>query len=170
MKKILSIIMVLALMCTMSVMTACSAASKSDDDNKPNAQPLKADPKGAIQEIYAGCSIKKMGQATDTEAVEEIGLSLEDIRTHYIMYSKGNYGVKDTYIVSPIPGHEAQVKAQLEARQDAMIRQYEHYDIYESYKISLGAVIYEQGEYIIMLMHDDNDAVREIIDRYIPSK
>ncbi|MBR5485708.1 MAG: DUF4358 domain-containing protein [Oscillospiraceae bacterium] len=170
MKKFLALIMVLVAVCTMAVMTACSGASNSDEVGKTHVQPLKANPQGAIEEIYAGCSIKNLGRATDTEAVEEIGLSLEDVRTHYIMYSKGNYGVKDTYIVSPIPGHEAQVKAQLEARQDAMIRQYEHYDIYESYSISLGAVIYEQGEYIIMLMHDDNDAVRDVIDRYIPSK
>ncbi len=170
MKKFSAIIMALAIMCTMAVMTSCSGTSKSNEDDKPHAQPVKADPQGAIQEIYAGCSIKNIGRATDTEAVEEIGLSFDDVASHNIMYSKGSYGVKDTYIILPKPEHTAQVKAQLEARQDAMIRQYEHYDIYESYRISLGAVIYEQGDYVIMLMHDDNYAVREIIDRYIPSK
>lgn len=154
-----------------TLFAGCSGSNPDLETNaKPQAQPSSANPKAAIEEIYKDCTIKDVGYATNEEVTDVLGLNLDDMFSYCIMYSKGNYGVMDTYIIQPKPDKLADVRAQLEARQDAMIRTYEHYDIYESYEITQNALIYEQGDYLIMLMHKDNDAVRSIIDQYIPSK
>lgn len=157
-----------------AVITLLAGCSGSNPDKEtsttPEAQPSTASPKSAIEEIYKDVTIKDIGYATDEEVTDVLGMNLDDMFSYCIMYSKGNYGVMDTYIIQPKPDKLAEIRSQLEARQDAMIRTYEHYDIYESYEISQNALIYEQGDYLIMLMHKDNDAVRNIIDQYIPSK
>ena len=169
MKKQFFLIVMLLCLCGM-LFAGCSATHAQQEEDKPLVQPTEADPQAALDEIYAECTVKNLGLATEKEAHEVLGLELADIMSYHIMYSKGNYGVKDTYIIRPMPGKVSEVRTQLENRQDAMIRQYEHYDIYKSYEISLGALIYEQGDYLIMLMHEDNDEVRAIIDKHIPSK
>lgn len=154
-----------------ALLTGCSVGSPDKEtDPTPEAQPSTASPKAAMEEIYKDATIKELGYATDKEVTDVLGMNLDDMFSYCIMYSKGNYGVMDTYIIQPKPDKLPEIRSQLEARQDAMIRTYEHYDIYESYEITQNALIYEQGDYLIMLMHKDNDAVRDIIDRYIPSK
>ena len=86
------------------------------------------------------------------------------------MYTKENYGVQDTYILRPVSGRESDVREALQRRQDDMIARYDDYDVYGAYEISRNGMIFEQGEYLVMLMHEDNEAVRSIIDQYIPSR
>ena len=155
----------------LTLLAGCSGSNPAQESNaQPQAHPSAADPRAAIEEIYKNCNIKEVGYATSEEVTDVLGLNTENLLSYCIMYSKGNYGVMDTYIVQPKPDKLADVRSQLEARQDTLLRTYEHYDIYESYEIVQNALIYEQGDYLIMLMHKDNEAVRAIIDQYIPSK
>ena len=153
------------------LLAGCSGSNPTQEtDARPQAQPSATNPRAAIEEIYKDCEIKEIGYATSEEVTDVLGLNTEDLLSYCIMYSKGNYGVMDTYIVQPKADKLADVRSQLESRQDALLRTYEHYDIYESYEIVQNALLYEQGDYLIMLMHKDNDAVRSIIDQHIPSK
>ena len=38
-----------------------------------------------------------------------------------------------------------------------------------AYEISKDAEIYTRGDYVIMVMHQDNDAAKKIIEEYIPA-
>lgn len=45
-----------------------------------------------------------------------------------------------------------------------------NYDVYNSSAIAENAVIFERGGYVVMLMLEDNDSARRIVERYIPEK
>ena len=55
-------------------------------------------------------------------------------------------------------------------RKDDRIREFVNYDVYNSSAIAENAVIFERGGYVVMLMLEDNDSARRIIERYIPEK
>ena len=57
----------------------------------------------------------------------------------------------------------------MKKRQEERIREFTDYDIYNSTEISENALIFNQGGYIIMLMLEDNQAARTIIEEYIPN-
>lgn len=151
--------------------SAC-AKSPQEDDTRATAmvEPETANPEGALTEIYENSETKGISPATDKDMEEVFGFDLSIVEEYFVMFSEGGYGVEDTYIIKPVPGKAAEVKTTLENLQDEMIRQYESYDIHNSYALSQDAVVFEQGDYVVMLMHEDTDAVRTIIDKYIPSK
>lgn len=66
--------------------------------------------------------------------------------------------------------HKENVTNSLKERKDDRIREFSNYDIYNSTQISENAVIFERGDYVIMLMLEDNTTAREIIEKYIPEK
>ena len=56
----------------------------------------------------------------------------------------------------------------LRERRDDRIREFENYDVYNSSAIAQGALIFERGGYVVMLMLEDNNSARAIIEKYIP--
>lgn len=48
------------------------------------------------------------------------------------------------------------------------VKEFENFDIYNSYRIAQDAVIFEQGEYVVMLMLDDTETARAVINRHLP--
>ena len=57
----------------------------------------------------------------------------------------------------------------LAAVKNSRIEEFEKYDILGAYEISKNAEIYIRGDYVIMVMHQDNDAAKKIIEEYIPA-
>lgn len=75
----------------------------------------------------------------------------------------------DTFIIKPAEGKESDVWDDLAAVKNARIEEFEKYDILGAYEISKDAEIYTRGDYVIMVMHQDNDAAKKIIEEYIPA-
>ena len=46
----------------------------------------------------------------------------------------------------------------------------DRYDVYNSASIAENALIFERGGYVVMLMLEDNDSARSIIEKYIPER
>lgn len=105
------------------------------------------------------------------EDLESLGFDPEDIQDFAISYRDGDYGVGDVYIILPKEGeeHQQNVINSLKERKDERIRESASYDIYNSAEISENGVIFQQGKYQILLMTDDNDAIRTIIENEIPN-
>lgn len=51
----------------------------------------------------------------------------------------------------------------LAAVKNARIEEFEKYDILGAYEISKDAEIYTRGDYVIMVMHQDNDAAKKLL-------
>ena len=161
----------LAALALLALLAGCSdEAQEVDAREGALVQPESADLEGAMEAIYGENTVRGVGPADDEEMEDILGFDLSMIEEYSVMYSKENYGVQDTYILRPVSGRESDVREALQRRQDDMIARYDGYDVYGAYEISQNGVIFEQGEYLVMLMHEDNDAVRAVIDQYIPSR
>lgn len=178
-QKAASLLMAAALLCT-AMMTGCDVLDTSlpPPEEEHQEKEVKAYPKKAIEKIYR----KKDKRAGLTEPTADtleadLGLNPEDIAEFYIRYVDPDFGVGDVYIILPKEGedaagvsHASNVNSALENIKDDRIRCFDNYDIYNSEQIAENAVIFERGGYVVMLMLEDNDTARQIVERYIPEK
>lgn len=181
------IIFVLIAAVLIAAMAACSAGGPEDGENmtelleepkqtaaeekegEQQPEPPQPDPQGALEEIYAQLDRSSgLVDATDEEMSDVMGFDLDTIEEYYVRYMETDFGVSDVYIIKPVDGQEETVRQDLKDWQEARTRAFMDYDIYNSTSISANAVIFQRGEYLVMLMLEDNDAARSIIDAHIP--
>ncbi|MBP1582233.1 MAG: DUF4358 domain-containing protein [Oscillospiraceae bacterium] len=181
MKHMISLLLVLLLIFSLS---ACSSAAEEAEDSPSSAQTeeteqgskavenmAKPNPQGALEEIYAQLDRSTgLVDATDAELRDVMGFDLETIEEYYVRYMETDYGASDVYIIKPKEGEENSVREALKDWQESRIRAFSGYDIYNSTAISENAVIFQRGDYLVMLMLEDNDGARSIIEAHIPEK
>ena len=161
----------------MIVLCSCSS-SKQEEAEQENAESqtevsvvTKAEPETALKEIYAQLDRSSgLVDADDDIVCDVMGFDLETIDEYYIRYMETDFGASDVYIIKPKSDEYETVRGVLKAWQESRIRSFSGYDIYNSTKISENAVIFRRGEYLVMLMLEDNEAARSIIETYIPEE
>lgn len=181
-RRILALL--LAAMLCVGMLTGCSALDTSlpkteeQQTTKTRKKTRTASPQKAIEQIYQELG-KRIGLVEPTaEQLETvIGLDPEDVKEAYVRYVEGDFGADDVYIILPKEGknedgesYREHVLAQLKERKDSRTREFANYDVYNSTEIAENAVIFERGGYVVMLMLEDNESARRIIERYIPEK
>ena len=78
-------------------------------------------------------------------------------------------GLSEVTIVEPAPGMADEVREVLNQYRISRAASFRNYDILNAYSIASNAVVFNQGDYVVMLMLPDNEAAREILDQYLPS-
>lgn len=127
-----------------------------------------ADPKAAVDAIYETMP-ESVTTVLNGYAMEQNYPGMAEITdAYYGRISDPNGGLCDLLIVKPKKGKRDAVRDLMHQYQEKRIREFENYDILGAFEIAGDAVVIDQGEYVILLMLPDNDAVREIIDQYIP--
>lgn len=129
-----------------------------------------AKPQEAVTAIYASLTSYKAEAISYVDLSETLGVEPSSVSEYYGMISEASEGLADVVILLPKEGERENVNLALSRYKEKRMAAFENFDILDAYAISQGAVIYEQGGYIIMLMLSlsDNDAARKIIDEYIP--
>lgn len=130
----------------------------------------EADPEAALEKIYKHIDIKGVEPADDSVMEDKFFFSLQDLDEYYVRYSSGRYGVADVYILKPEEDEMPTVRETLEQVKINRINEFKDYDVYDSLRIASDAEIFEQNDYLIMLMVDDMDYARKVINHYIPIK
>lgn len=181
-RRILALL--LAAMLCVGMLTGCSALDTSlpsieeQQTTKTRKKTRTASPQKAIEQIYQELG-KRIGLVEPTaEQLETVvGLDPEDVKEAYVRYVEGDFGADDVYIILPKEGknedgesYREHVLAQLKERKDSRTREFANYDVYNSTEIAENAVIFERGGYVVMLMLEDNESARRIVERYIPEK
>lgn len=163
-----------ALVCA-ALLSSCGTAAPSGTVSAVSStlavsdQPQAPDPMGAIDRIYESVDIIELSMADDKVMTELMGFDMEqDVEEYYVKYSNSRFGVSDVYIIKPKKDREEQVKSSLEQRREARIVECTNYDVLNSLNISRGGVIFEHGGYVIMLLLEDNESARAIIEEFIP--
>lgn len=122
-----------------------------------------------IDEIYKTVTVKELTDADDQTLEEKFFIQTELLNDYYVRYSSGRYGLADVFFLKPASDDEIpQVREMLEKVKLNRAKEFEDYDIYNAHQIALDGQIFEQGGFVILLMLEDLDAARDIIDRYIP--
>jgi len=131
-----------------------------------------ADPQAAIDAIYdtlEGSVVKELGAQG---LIDELQLQPSQLEAYYIFVSDANYGLCDIILLE-VPegtteeGREVFRKA-LFSYQDKRMAEFKNFDIWDSSLIAQNAAVFDQGNFVIMLMLPDNEAAQELIDQYIP--
>lgn len=163
----------------MTALTEAEALPAEENENKDSKavdapaeeQPVQQDPdpEGAMKAIYADLD-KDMGlrKANDEDMADVMGFDLEAIDAYYVRYMASDFGASDVYIIKPKEEMTETVRKDLKEWQEHRIREFMEYDIYNSTAISENAVIFSRGGYLVMLMLEDNDAARAVVEEYIP--
>ena len=153
--------------------TATNSAPKEEvlvmaADVGAGAAPVVADPEGALNAIYESLDSYIAKELSYTGLKEVIGVMELRVDKVYARYSDARGGLADVVIIKPKKNYEVELREALYRYVDRRVSEFEAYDILNSHEIAQNAVIFEQGEYIIMLMLADNDAAQTIIDQYLP--
>lgn len=160
------------------ILSCCLLFGGCGKSEKPDqSQPPVQDTSSVIEEKTPDEVLELIYEPIETMGVEEADLTIlkdkffidpETIDDYYVRYASGRFGVADTFILKPAEEQVLQVRESLEKIKLNRAKEFENYDIHNSYQIAQGAQIFEQGGYVIMLMLPDNEAARKIIDLYIP--
>ncbi len=138
-----------------------------------------AKPQRALEQIYSqlGKRIGLVEEPTAEQIAAVVGLDAKDYEQAYVRYVETDFGADDVYIVLPKEGkdeegvsHRENILSQLRERKDFRTREFANYDVYNSASIAENALIFERGGYVVMLMLEDNDSARSIIEKYIPER
>lgn len=134
--------------------------------------PVEASPQQAVVAVIkeieqrdGGCSAKEMSDAEFTAATD---ITNEEYIEFVAYSSEAQEGLSNIFIVKPYPSLREDVRAKLLGYREVRMREFENFDILDSYSISKNAVVYDQGEYLVMLMVKDNGSAQAQIDKYIP--
>ena len=127
-----------------------------------------ADPERALEEIYQDVTVEDLYDADDETLMEKFFIDPAMLESYQVRYASGRYGVADVFILQPFEEDLPQVREQLEQVKLNRAREFENYDIYNAHQIAQEAPIFEQGGYLVILMLEDAEAARRVIDQYIP--
>lgn len=127
-----------------------------------------ADPSGAVKAVYATLKEHKEEKLNAETAEEIVGISSSEVVELHAYVSDVKYGLCDIIIAKPLTSNRDDVREYLYKYKEQRIREFENYDILNAYSIAQNAVVYDQGDYVILLMLEDNEAAKVIIDEYIP--
>lgn len=130
--------------------------------------PVAADPSGAIDGIYSSLDDYEAVEMNDEQLEKFTGINDEFALEVYGMRSDPKSVLADVIVVKPLPGVREEVRTMLGKYKSERMKEFENYDILDAYSISKSAVIYDQGEFLVLLMLEDNDDAQNIVDEYIP--
>lgn len=172
--------------------SSSSAEGVADTQEVLVVKPIVSEPEPemALDKIYESVEIEDVKELNLRVLTEEFGFdftqyALEDCAGRY---TSGRFGLANVFILKPSKKLPSTAKAasssgtssalpqtpmnlvrdQLQTAKANLTIQTASYDIYDSHDIAQNAQIFEQGGYVIMLMLEDNEAARQIIDLYIP--
>ena len=159
-----------ALLLTVALSAGCGqqAAETLADAASIKETVVVADPEAAVEAIYDSLEEYEAQPLTDWRLEEKLGIRQSDVEGYYGKISNPNSGLCDVVIIRPKPETREAVRLSLGKYIERRIAQFKDYDILNAYAIAQGAVAFEQGDYVILLMLQDNESARNIIDRYFP--
>jgi Archaea-specific RecJ-like exonuclease, contains DnaJ-type Zn finger domain len=128
--------------------------------------PADASPGDAAEAIYALFPDTAATQLTAERLEALTGIAGAPDFAAY--YSDAKYGLADLMIVAVDDDTRESVRDLLYRYKETRVAEFENYDILDSFAIAQGTVVYDQGDYLVLLMLPDNAAAQQIIDQYIP--
>ena len=125
-------------------------------------------PEEALTEIYFDVDVLGVQEVTSQVLVDEFGLDSSHWSAVYGRCTNGRFGIADVFIIRPRPGHEDEVRECLETIKLSRMNLFRNFDVFGAYSLAENGSIYQRGDYYILLMIDNEEAVRNILRTYLP--
>lgn len=164
--------MIIVAILVASVFTGCGGENKAIAQDKFYAvevkeSPVSADPQQAIEAIYADHEYIAE-ELTESYLAKNTNINIDNLIEVFGKISDAKGVLADIIILKPLPGVRDDVRNQLNLYKENRIKEFENYDILEAHDIAKNAVVYDQGEYLILLMTEDNAQAQTLVDEHIP--
>ncbi len=166
-------IIALLLACCL-LLGACSAQTaqqpQSDDPEGEEQQTItEPQPQTALEEILAlQSSDLGLVEPDLSETAELLDLEEDVLEEAYVCYKDKDFGAGDVFILKPVEDEKETVRQALKDWQEERVRSFSSYDIYNSSAISQNALLFERGAYLVLLMVEDSDLARTVVETYLP--
>ena len=174
MKKVLVVFFLIVIYFALANMQGCSTYQQDSVAPLNAANPSSeeviygAGPQDVIEDYFFQNQVMALNDLDETVLQERFGIDAELYTEYYGKYADGRFGVSDIFILKPAPGKEDALKDALENVRNMRISEFTNYNIYHSLENAEDALIFRHGEYIIMVMTDEPEAVRDLIHKYLP--
>lgn len=123
----------------------------------------------ALDSIYYNVTIMGLKEATAESLSKDFAVDESTFSEVYGRYSDGRFGVADVIIVRPASGKQAEAREVLTAIRTSRTNLFQNYNIYGASNIAANAVIYARGDYLVLLMIDNVEAVHSQLNESIPA-
>lgn len=131
--------------------------------------PVVAEPEKAAEAVCDKFASSTELAKIEPAALEKItGITSDDAIEAVAYSSEAKKGLANVFIIRPYPSLREDVRDKLLSYRETKIREFENFDILDSYTIAKNAIVYDQGEYLVMLMLSDIESAQSAIDAYIP--
>ncbi len=128
-----------------------------------------ADPVQAIEAIYDSLDSQPALTELTMETVEDtLGVYTEDIEALAGYTSDFKKGLRDVVMILPAQGKNDDVRDALLKYIDKQAESFKNFDVLNAYEIASNAVVFNQGDYVVLLMLPDNEAAQELVSQYMP--
>ena len=109
-----------------------------------------------------------MQDATADALEADFGVDTSCLSAVYGRSTDGRFGIADVILVVPKAGQETAARDLLVTIRSSRASLFSNYDIYGSSELAQNGVIYTLGDYHVLLMIDNTEEVRELLEQYIP--
>lgn len=155
--------------------TACSSGGKHENtqvaalaDVSVREATIFADPEAAVNAIYETLEDRKLEVLSVRDLCDYLDIEASSLLSSYAVYSDFKSGLCDVIVIEPREGERDKLREALYGYKERRIEEFRNYDVLNSYSIAQDAIVYDQGDYLVLLMLPDNEAAQQIVDEYIP--
>ncbi len=120
-------------------------------------------PDTALNEIYFNISTIGIKTATVKSLESDFFVPTKSIQNVWGRYTDGRFGINDVIILLPKPGEYTAARQVLEDIKLARTEYFNNFDVYNAYSIASNGEIVEVGDYMILLMLEDNKKALEML-------
>lgn len=125
-------------------------------------------PEAALEAIYEQSDIRGVHSLNNIVLDERFGITMDLYLKMWGRYTEGTYGIADVFIFRTLEGQEEALREALEQVKTARIVEARNYDIYNSLECAEEGQIFQVGEdYMCLIMIENADQVREILEDYL---
>ena len=121
----------------------------------------------ALDAIYFDVPIMGVQNATAERLAADFGVDTSCLSAVYGRYTDGRFGIADVIIVVPKPGEEGAARDLLVTVRTSRAAHFANYDIYGAGELAENGVIYTLDDYTVLLMINNTEHVRELLEQYI---
>ncbi|MCL2068560.1 MAG: DUF4358 domain-containing protein [Oscillospiraceae bacterium] len=172
-------LMLFFVLITAALLNGCVFIQTQDTESEPPATetptdnvretPAVSGPRIALREIYISIGPGNKSELVGMDRLLEIiGITSLPAAEIYARYSDPRGGLADVVIIKPEEESMVEVREALYRYRDRRVAELENFDVLGSLDIAQNAVIFEHGEYVVLLMTPDNDAAQMIISQFMP--
>lgn len=122
----------------------------------------------ALDAIYFDISVMGIKEATAESIAKDFGVDASLFTEVYGRYTDGRFGIADIIIVHPVQGKEVEARNALITIRTSRTSLFDNYNIYGAGDLALNGSIYLRGDYLILLMIENSEEIRDQLAQCIP--